>query len=52
MSVVPHHTQDMSYDLNRGDQDIEAQDYPFSKQVNFMGNFQGEQNNFSRPTQN
>ena len=52
MSVVPHHNQDMSCDLSGGDQDIEAQDYSFSEEVNFMGNFQEGQNNFSRPTQN
>ena len=49
LNVMPHHTQESSYD--GGDQDMEFQDHS-SEQVNFMGNFQGGQNNFQRPTQN
>ena len=41
MNVNSHHTQDFNYALNGGEQDIEPQDYSFSKQVNYMGNFQG-----------
>ena len=39
LNMAPHHTQDTSYDLSGGDQDIEVQDYSFSKQVNYIGNF-------------
>ena len=49
MNVMPHHTQESSYD--GGDQDMEFQDHS-SEQVNFMRNFQGGQNSFQRPMQN
>ena len=39
LNVMPHHTQDSSYDVNGGDQDMEYQDHSFSEQVKFMGNF-------------
>ena len=52
LNVMPHHTQDSSYDVNGGDQDMEFQDHSFSEQVNFIGNFQGGQNSFQRPMQN
>ena len=38
--------------MNGGEQDIELQDCSFSKQANYMGNFQGGQNNFQKTTQN
>ena len=51
LNVMPHHAQDSNYDVNGGEQDMEFQDHS-SEQVNFMGNFQGGQNSFQRPTQN
>ena len=47
LNVMPHH----AYDVNGGEQDMEFQDHS-SEQVNFIGNFQGGQNSFQRPTQN
>ena len=52
MNVSSHQTQDIIYAMNDGEQDMEPQDYLFSKQVNYMGNFQGGQKNFQRPAQN
>ena len=40
MNVISHHTQDFTYALNEGEQDIDPQDYSFSEQVNYMENFQ------------
>ena len=39
LNVIPHHTQDLSYDINGGEQEMEFQDHS-SEQVNFMGKFQ------------
>ena len=52
MHVNSHQTQDITYAMNGREQDIELQDCSFSEQANYMGNFQGGQNNFQRPAQN
>ena len=40
MNVSSHQTQDITYAMNGGEQDMEPQDCSFSEQVNYMGNFQ------------